>query len=1234
MAEDRTATQTATRPPVFIIPGANPSPRVPDFPRNLIIVPTDPDQRTIRLNAEFQQKIDLSDLRSQASWVTPHSDFELFHRDKRSPVAFIVTAGGAEKIADRLATLLMSSSLASLGPELERVWLPLLGMEASSLYYDQSLEAILNAIASAASEWSRTRPTMSWRFIVATSNNIDRDVLVQLRHLVETWSGREPTDLHGALANLHVEPDPEALTVLEFTAKLSLAQRPPLDNGGVGTRSLLFALGGSWRQSRTEMQSVRSAFAATLAALAGERLRQAQDFYFLEDAIDVRSATAPAPVRFDDDLRAILQTAAGANPNAPVGVGPIALALLDRCERSDPRPTHARRALDRMGVSPDRLKQAFEEALTQIPEPGRPPESPSPAPPAPTREIAIPLALLGNDNPDQNNLDDKLGVEAEAQAFARVAAARDVNPPLAFGIFGDWGSGKSFFMRLMQQYVDRLQAPERSAKRAPEAASGLFHRNIVQIRFNAWHYAETELWASLVDNIFTELDRWVLARTQPQKRNALFDNLATARELTLESAERLLRRREEQRVATQRLADAERNLAAARETAGATPRAFWDAVCAAFYKTVSRADVEAAAATLGLDHLSDDAEALKHSFDALKDDTLRGSVAAKSLLRRLLGAPSLILLAVLVLILPTALFGLRNWLRSWPSLHDAVNGIHELVLSAAGVLASAAAVVGLAGGKVRAAVRKLEKFRAAMDDAVEGQLKKPTDGVKAAEKALAKLRADITEAQSVLAASIERVAEAAREYETGTGRGRLLRFVRDRVANGDYARHLGLIATIRKDFTQLSDLMVDQADTSVREEAERQSKAYGRRVRALIRADLAKKLMTHDEKMTLLRSTAAPEAVRSDNSEPIFSRIILYIDDLDRCPPRKVVDVLQAVHLLLTFPLFIVVVAVDVRWVSRSLEAHYTELIGGAESASANDYLEKIFQVPYWVRAMTPLDSQRLLEGLATAARRSPGSVVAGAGRSGPVPRAPESQVTRASPGAPGIRETERQMETASAASTRPATAADHSSAPKPDPPSAEREGARDRREADRQNEGERSTESVGEKADETTRAIIAARALELTPGERAFMRELAPFAASTPRRVLRFLNVYRVIKASLGVKELDQLEGEAGYRALMTQLAIAVEAPALHRHWLSALRATPRDGNAQEVQSRVKAALLQAGWGLSQPEQSRLADALNLFWTPALSEEAHSPEVAVQAKGREVLEAYGDLARRYSFSD
>ena len=92
-------------------------------------------------------------------------------------------------------------------------------------------------------------------------------------------------------------------------------------------------------------------------------------------------------------------------------------------------------------------------------------------------------------------------------------------------------------------------------------------------------------------------------------------------------------------------------------------------------------------------------------------------------------------------------------------------------------------------------------------------------------------------------------------------------------------------------------------------------------------------------------------------------RIILYIDDLDRCPPGRVVEVLQAVHLLLAFPLFVAVVGVDPRWLLRSLEQHYLQIQsmpGRAPSESADllsettphDYLEKIFQIPFALRHM------------------------------------------------------------------------------------------------------------------------------------------------------------------------------------------------------------------------------------------------------------------------------------------
>ena len=70
-------------------------------------------------------------------------------------------------------------------------------------------------------------------------------------------------------------------------------------------------------------------------------------------------------------------------------------------------------------------------------------------------------------------------------------------------------------------------------------------------------------------------------------------------------------------------------------------------------------------------------------------------------------------------------------------------------------------------------------------------------------------------------------------------------------------------------------------------------------------------------------------------------------------------QVLQAVHLLLSFPIFVVVVAVDARRLAQSLEAEYPGLLGEDEASDAapgatpSDYLEKIFQIPFTV---APLD--------------------------------------------------------------------------------------------------------------------------------------------------------------------------------------------------------------------------------------------------------------------------------------
>lgn len=84
-------------------------------------------------------------------------------------------------------------------------------------------------------------------------------------------------------------------------------------------------------------------------------------------------------------------------------------------------------------------------------------------------------------------------------------------------------------------------------------------------------------------------------------------------------------------------------------------------------------------------------------------------------------------------------------------------------------------------------------------------------------------------------------------------------------------------------------------------------------------------------------------------------RVLVIIDDLDRCEPTKAVEVLQAINLLLSFPSFIVCVGIDARVITRALERHYQGLLRDA-GASGFEYLDKIVQIPF--RIPDPTDDE------------------------------------------------------------------------------------------------------------------------------------------------------------------------------------------------------------------------------------------------------------------------------------
>jgi hypothetical protein len=474
-----------------------------------------------------------------------------------------------------------------------------------------------------------------------------------------------------------------------------------------------------------------------------------------------------------------------------------------------------------------------------------------------------PSQLAGYDSDDVGTID-RLDIKADVETLASVLAATDVEPPVSVGLFGDWGTGKSFFMNALQSRIEELE-------KATVASSGAsaYCRSIKHIRFNTWHYADANLWASLVTEIFD-----ALASSDDEKTRAMLTELDTAKQAREEAEAR----RDQATAVRDELRDQIENLERNARKLGLLTQTTLENRAAA--------PVQADALLRVVDEQAkpDDPMRLR-DISALADD-LAGIGGAMRTVVRITGWKRVLV----VLVLAAATFAV----------------LQVLTGNAAGVIgAVAAAAAPLAS--------PLERARKAAQ-AAAGAARLIQSEVQRAEIEVASQRAERERLTQQLIAAEKDIVAAEQEMEAMSAGRMVARFVQERAAADDYRKHLGLVSLIRRDFVKLSTLM-------------------------------------------------------SAATDPPFDRIVLYIDDLDRCPPARVVEVLEAVHLLLALRLFVVVVAVDSRWLLRSLEIHYqalrrTDQNDGAEDdywvATPQNYLEKIFQIPYAVRPMA-LDGYRSL---------------------------------------------------------------------------------------------------------------------------------------------------------------------------------------------------------------------------------------------------------------------------------
>ncbi|TDW76275.1 P-loop NTPase fold protein [Kribbella pratensis] len=460
---------------------------------------------------------------------------------------------------------------------------------------------------------------------------------------------------------------------------------------------------------------------------------------------------------------------------------------------------------------------------------------------------------------------DTLDVAPEVEMLVSVLLARETPLPLAVGLFGDWGSGKSFFMALMQERIDELANLAKAGRRD----AWPYCKEVRQIRFNAWHYVDTDLWASLAATLFDEL----ASAGRPDMTTAKLNELDQARRRVVETRterQRLQREVEELELRTNRPVAATRAALAAALRAVRGEEKLTDRL-----REIAEQGVQVS---------DDSATELVDTLDAVDRTIGKAQITWRLFKEEVLyqRRKTTLITFVVFLALAGAVWAVTQW-------------------------SPGVAALGLIGAVIAAVTPALNGAWRVLHLAREARA--------ARQQSVDKRRAELTQAEAAERTAKQEVSRDEQELADARNKGlRLQKLVRERATSSDYRDKLGVMSRVRRDFEDLVSLMPSGNPGGAAQLAE----------------------------STEILSPGSPEV-------PDVERIFLYVDDLDRCPHDKVVEVLQAVHLLLAFKLFVVVVGVDSRWLTRSIAAHYDNLLDEPDS-----YLEKIFQIPFALGAMTP----------------------------------------------------------------------------------------------------------------------------------------------------------------------------------------------------------------------------------------------------------------------------------------
>ena len=488
------------------------------------------------------------------------------------------------------------------------------------------------------------------------------------------------------------------------------------------------------------------------------------------------------------------------------------------------------------------------------------------------------------DRPVERLSEDQLGFANEVRALARVIALKEPGPPLAVGLFGDWGSGKSSFMKMLEDAID--QTTEAAAR--DKTSDNLFVKKVAHIPFNAWVYNDTDLWSSITSHVFREL-RGKQGEGSDDPLRGILDQLSKLVAVATKEAEKTatsVQKKQKDRDGLQLQLNGIEDTAVQKRI-----ELLGEATAGALRKLDGKDQLKSVLVALGSDPKDFEGEkAEENARKRLERDIenaagFTGHVATlgMALIRALTfagpGTPwlwgSIAVALTIILLVPsdTALF---------PDLWTTV-------LKSAVTLGAIGVPLIRFYKVVEPVLRAGRQFKAEYEDAKA----KADKEVAEKRKAIDELDADI----SALLSEQKRAKNKAERYREAGPDEVFDFFLNEAEQSRSFDDNLGIVSKVRSVFEELDRVIKNK---------------------------------------------------REDGSAPL-DRIVLYIDDLDRCRARTVVNVLEAVHLLLALDLFVVVVGVDPRWLSQALEKELDLKPWRGQqkpTATPKDYLEKIFQIP------------------------------------------------------------------------------------------------------------------------------------------------------------------------------------------------------------------------------------------------------------------------------------------------